>query len=150
MWQTIVATLWLHCGSPPHDVANHCSYTVVTLWFTPSWCGKPLSTQITGRHWWILLTNYASQIILGWGAITLASFIVFCPNPNIIDITFIHCLEKMGRSNYCLINLLSTFLPSECRGKTEKNPVYRTTHFSLKVMEWKIKMYILCHFDAYT
>ena len=37
------------------------------------------------------------------------------------------------------------------REKTEeKNPVYRMTHFSVKVMERKIKMYILCHFDAYT
>ena len=36
------------------------------------------------------------------------------------------------------------------RGKTENNPVYKTTRFSLKVMERRIKMYILCHFYAYT
>ena len=36
------------------------------------------------------------------------------------------------------------------RGKTTNDPVYRTTRFSLKAMEWRIKMYILCWFDACT
>ena len=36
------------------------------------------------------------------------------------------------------------------RGKTANDSVYRTTNFSLKAMERRIKIYILRHFDAKT
>ena len=40
------------------------------------------------------------------------------------------------------------YTSTTARRKTEKNPVYRTTRFSLKSMERRIRMYILCSFYA--
>ena len=36
------------------------------------------------------------------------------------------------------------------RGKTANNPAYRTTCFLINAMERRIKLYIICPFDAHT
>ena len=60
----------------------------------------------------------------------------------------IHILSSLSWMKLLLSSRASIVAAIE--EKLKKNPVNRTTRFSLKPVERRIKMYIICHFDAPT